>query len=140
MDLVEQYLCGRSDSCAVVPLYCIQKRSEEAVTKKEREAKRVLESAFDEFTGLAHNLGIERMEVGRSSDPCARAGEKGYENVLWIKKKLPCSTAAPVEQAMIDVMAEHPAYDPGAARHSGGGCPARGGQYVYLMWDGEPLE
>jgi hypothetical protein len=87
-------------------------------------------------------LGLKNMthfEIGRARNPDARRRAKRYQHQLIGCPELPAHIAAFVERSIIDEAKYDPRFHPEASRSGGGGAPREGGQWVYILWNGEEL-
>jgi hypothetical protein len=97
-----------------------------------------LDETQELFDFVVLNLLEGYFEIGRGQ-PRARCKEKGYQHVTWIPIAVDCTRATQAEQYLIDRYSNHPAYNPDAARDARGSCPDRGTQFLYIVWDGDPM-
>ena len=110
------------------------------MTREARNALEVFENSYELFKSVIESVGPSLFEIGRGADPDRRRIDKRYDHVIYGPGELDSDIAAKVESMLVKAFAANPHYNTKAAQHGGGGCPLKGGQWIYLVWNGNECE
>ena len=106
-----------------------------------RDGHEVVVTYIEEIGRVLKQAEVELFEIGRSQDPMSRLKDnkqgRNYTHMMYLAFELAPELARDVESRLNTAFGGDPRYRVGGAKDGRGPGPLKGGQWVYLVWNGK---